>query len=118
MTTYHGTNCANATHVPCWVPQMKDMVELENQNNLEKCPTIMDYNCEKNVLWQSMVDAGFKCINKRPCENIQYKLNKKDEVQISKGNLDSASLKTFWKRERRKSFNYVTIFCSSTPGLC
>ena len=91
LKTYHGTNCANATNLPCWVPQIKDMVKSETQRNLAICPTIMDYNCEKKVLWQSMVDAGYKCLSKRPCERLSYKLIKKEELPIPEANLESES---------------------------
>ena len=89
LKTYEGTNCANATHIPCWVPQVKDIVEFETQNNLDKCLTIMDYTCEKEVLWQSMVNAGYKC--PKPCEKLLYKLIEKEKFQISKDHLELVS---------------------------
>ena len=88
LKTYKWSNCANATQIPCWVPQMKDLVAEETQRDLDKCSTLFDYNCEKQVLWQSMVDAGYKCLNKRPCEMMHYKLTKRDVMQFPKEHLD------------------------------
>ena len=76
------SNCVNASAIPCWVPQMKDIVEYETQNNLDKCPTLMDYNCEKRVLFQSMIETGHKC--HKPCEKLHYKLIEKEGQQIPK----------------------------------
>ena len=87
LKTYEWSNCANATQIPCWVPQMNDIVDTETQKDLDKCSTLFDYNCEKQVLWQSMVDAGYKCLRKRPCEMMHYKLTKSDVFQIPKEHL-------------------------------
>lgn len=76
------SNCVNASAIPCWVPQMKDIVASEVQNNLDKCPTIMDYNCEKLVLWNSMIDVASMC--PKPCKRLYYKLIEKEELQVPK----------------------------------
>ena len=90
LKTYDGTNCVNATHIPCWVPQMKDIVEYETQINLDKCPTLMDYNCERRVLFQSMIETGYKCL--KQCEKLHYKLIEKEGQQIPKEDYELVSI--------------------------
>ena len=84
LKTYKGSNCANATQIPCWVPLMKDLVDVETQKDLEKCSTLFDYNCEKQVLYQSMIDAGLKCLKEKPCEKMLYKVAERDVLQFPK----------------------------------
>ena len=95
LKTYETSNCLNATNIPCWVPQMKDIVEYETQKNLETCITLMDYNCEKMVLWYSMIDTALnKC--PRPCDRLHYKLIKGDMYQIPNEDYEWVSAVTFF----------------------
>ena len=96
LKTYETTNCLNATNIPCWVPQMKDIVEYETQKNLEKCISLMDYNCEKMVLWHSMIGIGLnKC--PRPCDKLHYKPIKGEVYQIPSEDSELVSVITFLK---------------------
>ena len=112
LKTYEKTNCLNATNIPCWVPQMKDIVEYETQKNLEKCTTLMDYNCEKMVLYHSMIDIGLdKC--PRPCDKLHYKLIKGEVYQIPNEDYEWVSVITFFKV---RYVNNGTSIYSTTQG--
>ena len=89
LETYIGTNCANATNIPCCVPQIKDIVKT--QHNLDRCPTVMDYNCERMVLYYGLPQALGKC--RKPCENLQYSMIERDGYKILKDHMEQVSMK-------------------------
>ena len=87
LKTYESSNCVNATNIPCWVPQMKDIVDPNTQKNLDSCSYIMDYNCEKMVLFHGLVQAPAKC--PKPCEKVHYKLIEKEPLEIPQEQLNT-----------------------------
>ena len=79
-----GNHCLNATNTPCWVPQVKDILDSRFQKNLDICPTIWDYYCELIILYKAGQMADSKCV--KPCQTSQYKLTKLDrEISSSIG---------------------------------
>ena len=78
---YMGSYCFNATNTPCWVPQIKDIVDASTQKSLKKCPTIWDYYCELIILHQAGEMAISECI--KPCHTSQYKLSLDKELSLS-----------------------------------
>ena len=76
-----GTQCFNATNTPCWVPQVKDVLDADIQKNLKMCPTIWDYYCELNVLYHAGQMSASECI--KPCQTSQYRLSLYKEVILS-----------------------------------
>ena len=89
LETYESTNCANATNIPCWVPQIKDIVK--NQHNLARCPTVMDYNCERMILYYGLTQAMAKC--PKPCENLQYSVIERDGYKLRKEHMEQVCMK-------------------------
>ena len=87
LKSYWNTNCVNATKIPCWTPIITWFIAPEMLSNMNKCPTIMDHNCESMILYFSLEAASKRCT--RPCQSAQYKL-------ISKGmqNLESDQIET------------------------
>ena len=71
LDSYYGTNCANATNIPCWIPQIKD--HIVTQDGLNKCRTIMDLNCELGILYSGLEERGRTCT--KPCQSWKYKLS-------------------------------------------
>ena len=76
-----GDQCLNANNTPCWVPQIKDILDAEIQEKLKKCPTIWDYYCELNVLHHAIQISATECI--KPCKTSQYKLSLDKELSLS-----------------------------------
>ena len=79
LESYYGSNCVNATNVPCWIPHIRD--EIDAQNELNKCQTIMDLNCELMALYSGL-DVGSKVCTK-PCQSWKYVLNSRS-AKLSK----------------------------------
>ena len=75
-----GNHCFNATNTPCWVPQVKDIIDASIQKNLKMCPTIWDYYCELAVLYHAGQMAASECI--KPCQTSQYRLSLHKEVIV------------------------------------
>ena len=109
LKTHQLTNCLNATNIPCWVPQMADIVEYETQNNLDKCSTLMDYNCEKQVLFHSMVEMGYKC--PKPCEKLHYKLIEREGNQIPMEHFDWVSISLYIETKECEIFEMDKCVC-------
>ena len=71
LKSYMGTHCLNATSVPCSIPQIKNIIDTDVQENMKKCQTFWDYNCELIVLWHAKQTADSKCVT--PCQTSQYR---------------------------------------------
>ena len=87
LETYEFTNCVNASNVPCWVPQINDIINSNAQKWLETCSGVMDYNCENMVLWLGSQQAHSKC--HKPCERMHYKLIEREAVKIPSKHLNT-----------------------------
>ena len=82
LKTYtNRTNCVNKRNTPCWVPHMKDIVNIEVQNNLSRCAGLYEYKCESMALVYGLKQATSKCL--KPCEKLNYKLIERTEFKIT-----------------------------------
>ena len=72
---YVGANgdqhCPKAQHVPCMVPQARDILNPEESILLKKCPTLWDYMCEMSVLMYAWKYGPSACA--KPCKTWHYK---------------------------------------------
>ena len=96
LESYYGTNCVNATNIPCWIPHIKDQIDTQNQ--LNKCRTVMDLNCELMVLYSGLEVRRTTCT--KPCQSWKYILN---------------SRRTNLNKNRLKE---VCRHACSYPGVC
>ena len=79
---YGGTkHCARSQHVPCWIPQIKDVIEPNISSGLEKCPTIWDYKCELNFLMHIHNHGPTLCL--KSCETWHYKFYEGGKAKFS-----------------------------------
>ena len=37
--------CRNSNAIPCMIPQVKDLLTLDEQKSLHQCSTLLQYNC-------------------------------------------------------------------------
>ena len=81
VKSFMGTHCLNATSTPCWIPQMKHVIDSGVQGSLTKCPTFWDYNCELIVLYHGIQMAESKCT--MPCQTSRYRLSVLAEQKTS-----------------------------------
>ena len=65
--------CPLSQHVPCWVPQIKDILDPEISKQLNKCPTVWDYMCETSFLYYAWKHGPAMC--PKPCKTWIYKSN-------------------------------------------
>ena len=72
--TYNGAGgdaCARAENVPCYLPQIKHLLDSEKSKLLEKCPTVWDYMCELGWLIYAWKYGPSMC--PKPCKTWHYK---------------------------------------------
>ena len=86
LKTQEFTNCVNASNIPCWVPQIKDIVNSNAQKRLEPCSSVMDYNCENMILWFGLQRTFPKC--HKPCDRLHYKLIEREAIKIPNKHLE------------------------------
>ena len=79
--SFMGNHCLHAANTPCWVPQIKDIINSSVQNNLKVCPSIRDYYCELVVLHHAAQMAASEC--NKPCQRSQYRLLLDREITMS-----------------------------------
>ena len=65
--------CDTAENIPCWVPQIKDILDPEKSKLLKKCPTVWDFTCETNFLVYAWKYGPSMC--PKPCKNWRFKSN-------------------------------------------
>ena len=65
--------CDSAENIPCWVPQIKDILDPEKSKLLKKCPTVWDFTCETNFLVYAWKYGPSMC--PKPCKNWRFKSN-------------------------------------------
>lgn len=94
LNHFMGSYCFNATNTPCWVPQIKDIVDANIQKNLKKCPTIWDYYCELIILHQAGQMATAECI--KPCHSSQYRVTLDREIILSGHHGYGETLLSLW----------------------
>ena len=66
-----GHACAKAEYVPCWAPQIKNILDPEKSKLLKKCPTVWDYTCELGFLLFAWKYGPAMC--PKPCKTWHYK---------------------------------------------
>ena len=78
----HGTTyCAQSKHVPCWIPQIKDVIDPEISSDLEKCPTVWDYMCELKFLMFIYNYGPTMC--RKSCKTWHYKFYEGGKTKLS-----------------------------------
>ena len=63
--------CPLSQHVPCWVPQIKDVLDPAKSKQLTKCPTVWDYMCEMSFLMYAWKHGPSLCA--KPCKTWIYR---------------------------------------------
>lgn len=84
--------CAQSNHVPCWVPQIKDIIDPEVSKSLKKCPTVWDYMCEMQFLMYIFNFGPTRC--PKPCKTWHYKFYEAGRTKMgrSKSRLVTANI--------------------------
>ena len=86
-----GTNyCVQSKHVPCWVPQIKDIVDPEKTKGLKRCPTVWDYMCEMQFLMHIFQFGPTMC--PKPCKTWQYKFYEAGKAKFGRADGDGVIL--------------------------
>ena len=73
--------CAKSEHVPCWIPQIKDVIDRNVSSGLEKCPTVWDYMCELQFLMYIQQYSPTVCL--KSCKSWHYKFYKAGKAKFS-----------------------------------
>ena len=73
--------CAQSEHVPCWIPQIKDVINTEIASDLEKCPTVWDYMCELKFIMYLYNYGPTMCL--KSCKTWHYKFYKGGKTKFS-----------------------------------
>ena len=73
--------CAQSEHVPCWIPQIKDVIDPDISSSLEKCPTVWDYVCELQFLLYIHNFGSTLCL--KTCKTWHYKFYEGGKAKFS-----------------------------------
>ena len=109
-----GDGCTKAENVPCWVPQIKNILDTEKSMVLKKCPTVWDYTCQLGVLHYAWKYGPAMC--PKPCTTWRYKSHDAGGAEMANymGSntmfLITFSSDTVLKDEERKVRAYWALF--------
>ena len=74
--------CLKSGSTPCWVPQMKNIVDPEESKALQRCPTVWDYMCELKYLQYAWRRGPIVC--PRPCKTWHYKVSDNGKSKLAR----------------------------------